>query len=100
MLSFQPFVQQNNLGALNLCSEHKQAFDDSQHVGLLFASHAAVATSGAQQQEHLHKAIVARDVIGHVMLAAAVAVPGDGRHGASFPEPGYRSVEDVKVRRT
>ena len=65
MLSFQLYVQQDNLGALNLYSEHKNAFDDdSEHIGLLFASHAAVAMSGAQQQEHLQKAITARDVIG------------------------------------
>ena len=65
MLSFQLYVQQDHLGALNLYSEHKNAFDDdSEHVGLLFASHAAVAMSGAQQQEHLNKAVAARDVIG------------------------------------
>jgi AmiR/NasT family two-component response regulator len=50
---------------LNLYSSRKNAFDDeSEHVGLLFASHAAVAMSGAQQQEHMGKAISARDVIG------------------------------------
>ena len=65
MLSFQLFVQQDNLGALNLYSADKDAFDDdSEHVGLLFAAHAAVAMFGAQQQEHLNKAIAARDVIG------------------------------------
>jgi GAF domain-containing protein len=65
MLSFQLYVQQDNLGALNLYSEHSNAFDDdSEHVGLLFASHAAVAMSGAQQQQHLNKAMAARDVIG------------------------------------
>ncbi len=65
MLSFQLYVQQDNLGALNLYSEHEKAFDaDSEHIGLLFASHAAVAMSGAQQQEHLQKAISARDLIG------------------------------------
>ena len=65
MLSFQLFVQQDNLGALNLYSAEKDAFDDeSEHVGLLFAAHAAVAMSGAQQQEHMSKAMSARDVIG------------------------------------
>jgi transcriptional regulator with GAF, ATPase, and Fis domain len=65
MLSFQLYVQQDNLGALNLYSEHPNAFDDdSDHIGLLFASHAAVAMSGAQQQEHLNMAIAARDLIG------------------------------------
>jgi GAF domain-containing protein len=65
MLSFQLFVQQDNLGALNLYSADKNAFDDdAEHIGLLFASHAAVAMSGAQREEHLTKAIHARDVIG------------------------------------
>ena len=65
MLSFQLFVQDDNLGALNLYCAEKDAFDDdSEHVGLLFAAHAAVAMSGAQQEEHLNKAVAARDVIG------------------------------------
>ena len=65
MLSFQLYVQRDNLGALNLYSAHRHAFDeDSEYVGLLFASHAAVAMSGAHQQEHLNKAIAARDIIG------------------------------------
>jgi hypothetical protein len=42
-----------------------QTFDgDSEHVGLLFAAHAAVAMSGAQQQEHMTKAMAACDLIG------------------------------------
>jgi hypothetical protein len=41
MLSFQLFVEGDNLGALNLYSRTALAFDDeSEHVGLLFASHA------------------------------------------------------------
>ena len=65
MLSFQLYVQQDNLGALNLYADHRHAFtDDSEHVGLLFASHAAVAMSGAHKSEHLQKAITARDLIG------------------------------------
>lgn len=65
MLSFQLYVKEDNLGALNMYSTEKQAFDDeSEHIGLLFASHAAVAMSGAQEQEHLRKAVAARDVIG------------------------------------
>lgn len=65
MLSFQLYVQQENLGALNLYSREKNAFDDeSEHVGLLFATHAAVAMSGAQQEEHLVRAVAMRDLIG------------------------------------
>nr|WP_296069250.1 GAF and ANTAR domain-containing protein [uncultured Actinoplanes sp.] len=65
MLSFQLFVQAENLGALNLFAAQKDAFDDdSEHIGLLFASHAAVAMVGAQRQEDMDKAVAARDVIG------------------------------------
>ncbi|GHH69064.1 transcriptional regulator [Streptosporangium violaceochromogenes] len=65
MLSFQLYVQRDTLRALNLYSRTRGAFDDdSEHVGLLFASHAAVALSGAQQQEHLARAAAVRDLIG------------------------------------
>ncbi len=65
MLSFQLYVHRGNLGALNLYSCERNAFDDeSEHVGLLFAAHAAVAMSGARQQEQLRRAIAVRDLIG------------------------------------
>jgi transcriptional regulator with GAF, ATPase, and Fis domain len=65
MLSFQLFVHAENLGALNLFAGRTDAFnDDSEHIGLLFASHAAVAMSGAQRLEDLGKAVAGRDVIG------------------------------------
>lgn len=65
MLSFQLFVEGDNLGALNLYSRTPRSFDDeSEHVGLLFASHAAVAFSGARKQRALSRALDTRDVIG------------------------------------
>jgi transcriptional regulator with GAF, ATPase, and Fis domain len=65
MLSFQLFVEHDNLGALNLYSEFVDAFtDESEHVGLLFAAHAAVAMSDAQQHEQLDRAAAVRDLIG------------------------------------
>jgi hypothetical protein len=40
MLAFQLYVEHDNLGALNLYSYEAHSFDDeSEHVGLLFASH-------------------------------------------------------------
>lgn len=49
MLSFQLYVKGDNLGALNLYSRQANQFDDeSEQVGLLFASHAAVAFADAQ----------------------------------------------------
>lgn len=65
MLSLQLYVEGDNLGALNLYSREADAFDDeSEEVGLLFASHAAVAFSGAQKVDNLHRAVWTRDLIG------------------------------------
>src|ERR687893_1383998 len=53
MLSIQLYVTGDNLGALNLYSDAADAFDDeSEHVGLLLASHAAIAMVGAPRHEH------------------------------------------------
>ncbi|WP_447002096.1 GAF and ANTAR domain-containing protein [Saccharothrix isguenensis] len=65
MLSFQLFVQDDDLGALNLYSPDTEAFDeDSARVGSLFASHAAVALAASQEREHLTEAMQTRDLIG------------------------------------
>lgn len=65
MLAVRLFVQGDDLGALNLYTANGNVFDDdSEHVALLFAAHAAVAMSGAQKQESMHKAMTTRDVIG------------------------------------
>lgn len=65
MLSFQLFVQDDDLGALNLYASRVGAFtDESQHVGSLFAGHAAIALSSAQERRHLGEAVQTRDLIG------------------------------------
>jgi len=65
LLSFQLFVEGDNLGALNLLSREPDAFDDdSEQVGLLLASHAAVAIAGAQKVDDLSTALANRDAIG------------------------------------
>jgi GAF domain-containing protein len=65
MLSFRLYVEGDDLGALNLYSPDTQAFDEeSEHVGLLFAGHAAVALATAQEREHLAEAVLTRDLIG------------------------------------
>ncbi|MGZ3145811.1 GAF and ANTAR domain-containing protein [Lentzea chajnantorensis] len=65
MLSFQLFVQDEDLGALNLYSARTGAFDDeSQHVGSLFAGHAAIALASAQERSQLSAAVATRDLIG------------------------------------
>ena len=65
MLSLQLYVEGDDLGALNLLSEQPRSFDEgSEQVGLLFASHAAVAMAAAGEQQHLRDAIRNRDLIG------------------------------------
>jgi GAF domain-containing protein len=65
MLSIQLFVDGDNLGALNLYARSPQAFtDESEHTGLLLASHAAVAYAGARKEAQLTRAIDTRDLIG------------------------------------
>jgi len=65
MLSFQLYVEKSSLGALNLYARDTNAFtDESEHVGLLFATHAALAMADAQNQERLNWAMEIRDLIG------------------------------------
>lgn len=65
MLSFQLFVAGDNMGALNLFSREANAFDaESEQVGLVFASHAAVAFAEARHIDHLNLAVDSRDLIG------------------------------------
>jgi len=64
-LCFQLFVEGDNLGALNLYGATAGAFtEESETVGLIFATHAAVALAGAQQEHHLSTALASRDIIG------------------------------------
>ena len=65
MLSLQLFVEGDDLGALNLFSRRVGAFDDeSEHIGLLFAAHAALAYSTVQQQTRTMHSIALRQLIG------------------------------------
>ena len=65
MLSLQLFVEGDDLGALNLYNSEPGAFDkESEHVGLLFASHAAVAYAGSQKKSGLVRAVETRQLIG------------------------------------
>lgn len=65
MLCFQLFVRDQDLGGLNLLARRPGAFsDESERIGLLFASHAAVAVADAQDLNHVTTALGSRDVIG------------------------------------
>lgn len=65
MLCVQLFVTHDTLGALNLYSQQRHAFDDDdQAVALALAAHVAVALSSAKEFETLESAIASRTVIG------------------------------------
>jgi len=65
MLAIQLYVENDNLGALNLHSRQVDAFsDESEQVALMFAAHAAIAVAGAQAQEQMQTAVDSRDLIG------------------------------------
>lgn len=65
MMSCQLYVEGDDLGALNLFSRRAGAFDDeSEHVGRMFAAHAAVAYAGAREQASLVRTVETRQVIG------------------------------------
>ena len=65
MLCLQLFVVRDTLGALDLLGRAASAFtDESEHVGLLLASHAAIAAADAHHLENVTSALVNRDIIG------------------------------------
>ena len=65
MLCLQLFVLRDTLGSLNLIAYEKSALtDESEHIGLLLASHAALAVASAQELDHSAIALANRDVIG------------------------------------
>jgi GAF domain-containing protein len=64
-LSFQLFVRQNDLGALNLYAGESGVFDDESIMyGEILAQHAAVALAGSQAAEQFEQALASRDMIG------------------------------------
>ena len=65
VLCFQLFVHDDDLGALTLLARRPGAFtDESERIGLLFASHAAVAVADARDLNHITTALGNRDAIG------------------------------------
>lgn len=65
MLCLQLFAHHDTLGSLNLIAYEKSAFtDESEHIGLLLSSHAALAVAGAQKLDHSAIALANRDIIG------------------------------------
>ncbi|MCV7177380.1 GAF and ANTAR domain-containing protein [Mycolicibacterium sphagni] len=65
MLSFQLFVESENLGAMNLYGAEARCFSkESVEVGTVVAQHAAVAMFGAAAAGQFQSALASRDVIG------------------------------------
>jgi transcriptional regulator with GAF, ATPase, and Fis domain len=65
MISYRLFIEESTMGALNLYSRQRGAFDaEDKAEGSIFAAHAAVALAAAYQKEHLQEALASRDVIG------------------------------------
>ena len=90
MLGIQLWVEGDNLAALNLYSRRVDTFDDeSEQIGLLFASHAAVAFASVQDMNHMRTALATRDLIGQAKGNPDETVPGD--RGPGVPDAGSRS---------
>ena len=65
MLCFQLFVQGEDLGALNLISTEIDSFGpEAEQVGMLVATHAAIALAEAKVTKGLNEALINRDLIG------------------------------------
>ncbi|WP_347876034.1 GAF and ANTAR domain-containing protein [Rhodococcus sp. (in: high G+C Gram-positive bacteria)] len=64
-LSIQLYVDDLELGALNLHSNLTDGFDRStEDMALNLAAHAAIALSGARRGEQFHSGLASRDIIG------------------------------------
>jgi GAF domain-containing protein len=65
VMAFQLFIADRAMGALNVYAEEPNAFDDeTEEVGLIFATHMAVAWNAARRDEQFRKALETRDTIG------------------------------------
>jgi GAF domain-containing protein len=80
MLAFKLFVRDDVLGALNTYAATEAAYDEeAEWVGGLFAAHAAVALSGAEEAQQLRERASSRDVIGQAkgILMERYDLPSD-----------------------
>ena len=100
MLAFQLYTDGRNLGALNLYSRQPNAFgEEAEHIGLLFATHAAVALRGAQKEKQLLQAVENRDTIGMAkgILMERHKINGDQAFGllVRASQNGHLKLSDV-----
>jgi transcriptional regulator with GAF, ATPase, and Fis domain len=75
IVSLRLFVEEDTIGALNLYSTARDAFDESDvALGTVFAAHAAVAVQSAKRKHALEEKAENRDVIGRakgILMARA-----------------------------
>ena len=65
IMSFQLFIADRTMGALNVYSEEPHAFGPaSRELGLIFAAHSSVAWNTARRDEQFRRALASRDTIG------------------------------------
>ncbi|HZU50078.1 MAG TPA: GAF and ANTAR domain-containing protein [Mycobacterium sp.] len=65
VLSFQLFADHRMMGALNFYAEEPNAFDDDAvELGLILATHAALAWNMVRRDEQFRSALASRDIIG------------------------------------
>ena len=61
----QLFADHHHMGALNFYAEQARAFDEEAvEMGLILATHAAVAWNMVQRDEQFRSALASRDIIG------------------------------------
>ncbi|MGB6210042.1 GAF and ANTAR domain-containing protein [Mycobacterium sp.] len=64
-MSFQLFADHQTIGALNYFAEQPNAFDDDAvELGLILATHTALAWNMARRDEQFRSALASRDIIG------------------------------------
>ncbi len=65
VILFQLFADHNTMGALNFYSETPDAFDEEAvEMGLILATHAALAWNLVRRDEEFRSALASRDIIG------------------------------------
>ena len=65
LLSFQLFADHNNMGALMFYAERPHAFDEEAvEMGLILATHTALAWNMVRRDEQFRSALASRDIIG------------------------------------
>ena len=68
LLAYRLFTRGSTLGGFTLVSEEPGVLDDEAcELGEMFASHAAIALAGVQEEGHLENAIRTRQVIGQAV---------------------------------